>query len=437
MYAFEIGIIFALILVNGFFSGSELAIVSARKSRLQALATRGNRGARAALKLLEDPTKFLSSIQIGITLIGVLTGIYSGAALAGDLGGALRGLWPPLDPYALQIAYVVIVLCVTYATLILGELVPKRVALAHAEPIATIVATPMTWVAKLAAPLVTVLRASTEAVTRLLPFTSAGQSSVTEDDLRALVAVGAQEGVLHRRERELIERVLLLADRSVESAMVPRGDVVWLDVNEPLETLWQEARASGHARFLVCDGALEHLLGVLTLADLGEALREGRLDRDKYLRPPLYVPITVSLLRLLDIFRTSSVHLAIVADEYGGIEGIATPADVLKAIAGEIADLGSRERAEATRRADGAWLVDGHLSIHEFQQLLDRTDLARGDEYHTVAGLVLWHLGRLPLAGEKLRYRDLEIEVVDMDGPRIDKLSIVKAKAPARTRNVK
>jgi putative hemolysin len=155
------------------------------------------------------------------------------------------------------------------------------------------------------------------------------------------------------------------------------------------------------------------------------------------LRPPLYVPITVSLLRLLDIFRTSSVHLAIVADEYGGIEGIATPADVLKAIAGEIADLGSRERAEATKRADGAWLVDGHLSIHEFQQLLDRTDLARGDEYHTVAGLVLWHLGRLPLAGEKLRYRDLEIEVVDMDGPRIDKLSITQSKVPVRARNLR
>ena len=434
MYAFEIGIIFTLILVNGFFAGSELAIVSARKSRLQALATRGNRGARAALKLLEDTTRFLSSIQIGITLIGVLTGIYSGAALAADLAEALSA-WSVLAPYAQEIAYVVIVLCVTYASLILGELVPKRVALAHAESIATFVAVPMTWVAKLGSPLVWVLQTSTEAVTRLLPFTSAGQSSVTEDDLRALVATGAQQGVLHRRERELIERVLLLADRSVESAMVPRGDVVWLDVNEPLETLWQEARASGHARFLVCDGTLEHLLGVITLADLGEALREGKLDREKCLRPPLYVPITVSLLRLLDIFRTSSVHLAIVADEYGGIEGIATPADVLKAIAGEIADLGSRERAEATRRTDGGWLVDGHLSIHEFQTLLDRNDLARGDEYHTVAGLVLWHLGRLPRAGEKMRYRDLEIEVVDMDGPRIDKLSIVRTKAVARARS--
>jgi putative hemolysin len=342
--------------------------------------------------------------------------------------------WSVLAPYAREIAYAVIVLCVTYASLILGELVPKRVALAHAESIATFVAVPMTWVAKLGSPLVWVLQTSTEAVTRLLPFTSAGQSSVTEDDLRALVATGAQQGVLHRRERELIERVLLLADRSVESAMVPRGNVVWLDVNEPLETLWQEARASGHARFLVCDGTLEHLLGVITLADLGEALREGKLDREKCLRPPLYVPITVSLLRLLDIFRTSSVHLAIVADEYGGIEGIATPADVLKAIAGEIADLGSRERAEATRRTDGGWLVDGHLSIHEFQTLLDRNDLARGDEYHTVAGLVLWNLGRLPRAGEKMRYRDLEIEVVDMDGPRIDKLSIVKTKAVARAR---
>jgi putative hemolysin len=408
MHALEIAIIFALFLVNGFFAGSELAIVSARKTRLQALATRGSGGARAALKLLDDPTRFLSSVQIGITLIGVLTGIYSGAALAGDLAVALRAS-ALLAPYAEEIAYTAIVLCVTYASLILGELVPKRVALAHAESIAIFVAAPMTWIAKGAAPLVWVLRVSTEAVMNLLPVKSAGQSSVTEDDLRALVATGAQQGVLHRRERELIERVLLLADRSVESTMVPRGDVVWLDVDEPLEQLWEEARDSGHARFLLCEGALDHLLGVITLADLGEALRHGGLDREKYVRPPLFVPISLSLLRLLDLFRTSSVHLAIVADEYGGIEGIVTPVDLLKAIAGEIADLGSRERAEAVR----------------------------GDEYHTVAGLVLWHLGRLPSPGQKLRYRDLEIEVLDMDGPRIDALLVTKAKAAARSRDRK
>lgn len=429
MYWVEIATILALCLLNGFFAGSELAIFSARKTRLQTLAKGGSHGAAAALKLLDDPTRFLSSIQVGITLIGVLTGLYSGAALAEDLAVALRG-FPSIAPYAGELAFTFIVLCVTYLQLVIGELVPKRIAIAHAEAIASWVATPMTWIARVGAPVVWLLRASTEAVTKLLPVKAAEHAQVTEDDLRALVLTGTQQGVLHRRERELIERVLLLADRSVESTMVPRGDVIWLDLNDPIDRLWEEARTSGHARFPLCDATLEKMLGVITLADLGEALRLGRLDRERYVRPPLSVPNTISLLRLLDIFRTSSAHLAVVTDEYGGIEGIVTPADVLKAIAGEIADLGSRERAEIVRRGDGSWLVDAHLSIHEFEQLLDRRDLARGDDFHTVAGLVLWHLGRLPRTGEKLRFRDLEIEVVDMDGPRIDTLLVSKAVRP-------
>jgi putative hemolysin len=423
MYWIEAGIILGLILLNGFFAGSELAIVAARKGRLRAQAERGARGARHALALMENPTRFLSSIQIGITLIGILTGMYSGTALAEDLAVTLRQL-PWLAPYAEEVAFTFIVLVVTYASLIIGELVPKRVALAHAETIAAYVAIPMGWVARIAAPLVWLLQVSTEAVTRLLPLTSAPHASVTDDDLRALVATGAQEGVFERRERDMIEGVLRLADRSVESVMVPAGDIVWLDVNEPPEDLWREARASGHARFLVCDGELDRLLGVITLADLGEALRQGRLDAEQHFRAPLHVPTAISLLRLLDIFRTSSVHLAIITDEYGGIHGLATPADILKAIAGELGDAGSRERAEIVRRDDDSWLIDGHLSIHELETHLDRRDLTRGDDYHTVAGFVLWHLGRLPVAGEKLRWRDLEIEIIDMDGPRIDKVVV-------------
>ncbi|MGH8286934.1 MAG: hemolysin family protein [Steroidobacteraceae bacterium] len=423
MYWIESGIILGLILLNGFFAGSELAIVSAKKGRLRARAERGERGARQALALMENPTRFLSSVQIGITLVGILTGMYSGAALAEDLAVTLQQAnW--FGRYAEEVAFAAVVLIVMYASLIVGELVPKRIALAHAETIATHVATPMMWVARIAEPLVWLLQTSTEAVARLLPLTSAPLASVTEDDVRALVATGAQEGVFHRREREMIEGVLRLADRSVESVMVPSGDIVWLDINEPLEELWREARTSGHARFLVCDGELDRLLGVITLADLGEAFRHGRLDPEQHLRAPLHVPSSVSLLRLLDIFRTASVHLAIVTDEYGGIHGLATPADILKAIAGELGDVGSRERAEALRRDDGSWRIDGHLSIHELEQRLERRDLTRGDDYHTIAGFVLWHLGRLPVAGETLRWRDLEIEIVDMDGPKIDKLLV-------------
>jgi putative hemolysin len=278
----------------------------------------------------------------------------------------------------------------------------------------------------LTAPLVWLLQTSTEAVTKLLPMTSAPQTSITEDEVRALISTGAKEGVFLRREKELIEGVLRLADRSVESIMVPRGDIIWLDLNAPLEELWAEARESGHARFLLCEGDLEQLIGVITLADLGEALRLGRLDREQHVRGPLHIPSSVSLLKLLELFQGASVHVAIVTDEYGGIRGLATPADILKAIAGELPEMGSREQAGAVQREDGSWLVDGHLSIHEAERYLERSDLAHGENYHTVAGFVLWHLGRLPVSGEKLSWRDLQFEVVDMDGTRIDKVMIFR-----------
>ena len=412
-----------MILINGFFAGSELALMSARKVRLRTRADQGHRGARVALQLLENPTRLLSSVQIGITLVGILTGVYSGAVFAEDLAGILERI-PWLVSYAKESAFGMVVVIVTYLSLILGELVPKRLALAHAEAIAAFVAVPMLWVARVAAPLVWLLQVSTEAVTKLLPVQSAPHASLIEDEVRALIAAGTKEGVFLRREKEMIDGVLRLADRSVESVMVPRGDIIWLDIKAPLEELWSEARSSGHARFLLCEGELEQLLGVITLADLGEALRLGRLDPERHIRAPLHVPPSVSLLKLLDLFREASVHLAIVTGEYGEIRGLATPVDVLKAIAGELPELGSRERAEAVQREDGSWLIDGQLGIHEAGRRLGRNDLAHGEDYHTVAGFVLWHLGRLPVAGESLVWRDLRFEIVDMDGPRIDKVLI-------------
>ena len=310
---------------------------------------------------------------------------------------------------------------------------PKRIALAHAEALASAVAAPMSWIARIASPLVWLLQASTEAVAKLLPISSAPQTSVTDDEIRALVAAGTKEGVVHRREQEMIEGVLRLADRPVESVMVSRGDIIWLDAKAPLSDLWAEARQSGHARFLLSEGELEQLLGVLTLADLGEALRLNAPTLSPYTRPPLHVPPSVSLLRLLELFRESSVHLAVVTDEYGGIEGLVTPADILKVIAGELGDFGGRERAEAVRREDGSWLVDGQLGIHELERVLERKDLAHGDNYYTAGGFVLWHLGRVPVTGETLTWRDLLIEVVDMDGPRIDKILVNLRKGTPQT----
>jgi len=416
----EILVILLLILLNGFFALSEMALVSARRTRLQAAAEHGKAGARSALALMEDPTTFLSAIQIGITLIGILTGVYSGAALASWLADILTQLG--LDGrYTQKAAFVAVVLIVTFVSLIIGELVPKRVALTHAESLAIFVAPVMRVFARIMAPLVWLLRASVNLILKLLPLSSAPQAAVTEDDVRALVAEGTRAGVFLASERRLLEGVLALADRKVGSIMVPRQDVIWLDLEEPLEALWQQAKESGHARFLVAREKLDNLLGMISLADLSEVLHRGRLDAERDLQPPLHIPDSLTVLQLLDQFQKSSTHLAIVTDEYGEIEGITTPIDILKAIAGELPELGSRERSEALQRTDGSWLVDGHLPIEELQRRLGRRDMT-GRDYHTVAGFVLARLGRIPKAGDTLTWRDLRIEIMDMDGVRIDKV---------------
>lgn len=427
MIARDILILFLLILLNGFFALSEMALVSAKRVRLQAAAEHGRRGAKSALALLEDPTGFLSAVQIGITLIGILTGVYSGATFATYFAEYLvqMGMDPEL---ADNLAFIGVVVLVTYVSLIFGELVPKRVALTHAEALAMFVAPIMRVFAKSMAPGVWLLRVTVNAVLNILPISSATQGAVTEDDVRALIAEGTTAGVFLASERRLIEGVLALADRKVGSIMIPRQDMIWLDINEPLPELWQQAKNSGHARFLVARDRLDNLLGVITLADLSEALRKSRLDPERDLQPPLHVPDSISVLQLLDQFQRSSTHLALVTDEYGGIEGMTTPIDILKAIAGELPELGSRERPEAVQRTDGSWLVDGHMPIEELQRRLNRRDLV-GRDYHTVAGFVLARLGRIPKAGDVMSWRDFRIEIMDMDGMRIDKVLISLASA--------
>ncbi|HKQ84504.1 MAG TPA: hemolysin family protein [Steroidobacteraceae bacterium] len=427
MIARDILILFLLILLNGFFALSEMALVSAKRVRLQAAAEHGRRGAKSALALLEDPTGFLSAVQIGITLIGILTGVYSGATFATYFAEYLvqMGMDPEL---ADNLAFIGVVVLVTYVSLIFGELAPKRVALTHAEALAMFVAPIMRVFAKSMAPGVWLLRVTVNAVLNILPISSATQGAVTEDDVRALIAEGTTAGVFLASERRLIEGVLALADRKVGSIMIPRQDMIWLDINEPLPELWQQAKNSGHARFLVARDRLDNLLGVITLADLSESLRKGRLDPERDLQPPLHVPDSISVLQLLDQFQRSSTHLALVTDEYGGIEGMTTPIDILKAIAGELPELGSRERPEALQRADGSWLVDGHMPIEELQRRLNRRDLV-GRDYHTVAGFVLSRLGRIPKAGDLMSWRDFRIEIMDMDGMRIDKVLISPASA--------
>jgi putative hemolysin len=424
MLSRDVLILLLLFLLNGFFSLSEMALVAAKRARLQTAAEQGKAGAKSALALMEDPTILLSAIQICITLIGLITGIYSAARFAGPLWNVFIEWGMPVE-YAENTAYGAVVLVVTYVSLILGELMPKRVALLHAESLAIFVAPTMRLFATGMAPLVWLLRVTVNALLKMLPISSAPQAAVTEDDVRALVAEGTMAGVFLASERRLLEGVLALADRKVGSIMIPRQDVIWLDVEEPVEVLWQQAKESGHARFLVAREKFDNLLGMITLADLSEALHRGRLDPDNDLEPPLHIPDSISVLQLLDQFQRSSTHLAVVTDEYGEIEGITTPIDILKAIAGELPELGSRERPESIQREDGSWLVDGHMPIEELQQRLARRDMG-GRDYHTVAGFVLARLGRIPKAGDTVTWRDLKIEIVDMDGVRIDKILLRK-----------
>jgi putative hemolysin len=430
MSSSEVLVILLLTLLNGFFALSEMALVSAKRSRLQTFAEQGRTGAKSAIALLEDPTTLLSAIQIGITLITIFTGLYSGATFAAPLAGMLIGYGVP-PRYAEEIAYGIVVLIITFLSLIIGELVPKRVALLHAETLALRVAPVMRLFATVTAPLVWTLRVSSNAVLRILPVSAAPQAAVTEDDVRALVAEGTRAGVFLASERRLVEGVLALADRKVGSIMIPRQDVIWLDIEDPIDSLWQQAKASGHARFLIAREKLDTLLGMITLANLSEAVHRGVLDPDRDLEPPLHIPDSISVLQLLDQFQKSSTHLAVVTDEYGEIEGITTPIDILKAIAGELPELGSRERPELTQRENGSWLVDGHLPIEELQRRLNRRDMV-GRDYHTVAGFVLARLGRIPKAGDTLTWRDLKVEIMDMDGVRIDKILLSKSdKAPS------
>jgi putative hemolysin len=417
-------ILLLLLALNGLFAMAEFAVVSSRRIRLKQMADAGSKGARAALKLLEEPTRFLSAVQIGITLIGVLAGVYSGANFAGPLAAWISG-WMPWPEHADTVAYVVVVVGVTYLSLIIGELVPKRWALSHPESFAAALAPPMQQLARVSAPLVWLLQRSTELVLRLLRIHKTTRHAITEEEVRAMIAEGTREGVFHLEEHRMIEGVLKLADRNVRSVMVPRGDIAWLDVEDSHDTIWRLVKGSGHSRFLVCRGEIDELVGVVRVTELVEwAAEADGAELARRAEPPLVVQETTTVLRLLELFREAGVHLAVVVDEHGSIEGIVTATDVLTAIAGELPDVGDADLPEAVRRPDDSWLLDGRLPIGEAERLLERGDLASGDDYTTIAGFVLAQLGRLPATAEAFEWKDLRFEVVDMDGKRIDKLLV-------------
>ena len=420
-------ILFSLILVNGLFAMAELAVFSSRPTRLKQMAEAGSKGARAALRLLDDPTRFLSTAQFGITLIGVLAGVYSGARFAEPLGELLAGveLLAPIVQYTDTIAYGIVVVGVTYLSLVIGELVPKRWALTNPEAVAALIARPMEMLAGLSAPLVWLLQGSTELVVRALGLKKSTSRGLTEEEIRSMITEATRAGVFHVDEHRMIEGVLRLPDRTVRSIMIPRGEVVWLDLADSRDTVWNAIRTGSHSRYPVCRGDLDELLGIVQTGDLADWLRDpSGGDLVSRLRAPLIVHESTRVLRLLDLFRESKLNFAVVVDEHGSIEGIVTPGNILTAIAGELPEAASEEVPEAVKREDESWLIDGRMAIDNVERLLACGNMRSGDDYTTLAGFVLAQLGHLPATAESFRWRGLRFEVVDMDGRRIDKLLI-------------
>ena len=427
----EIAIVLFLVLLNGYFSMSELAVVSARRARLQHLADQRVRGARTAIALAEDPGRFLSTVQVGITLVGVLTGAFGGASLAGYLAAWLRPI-PALEGWADGIALAVVVLAITYVTLIAGELVPKRLALIAPESIALRVSRPMRFLSRIGGPIVWVLQKSTDGVLALFGVDRTKSPTVSEDEVRMMIAEGTSAGVFHQAERHMIERLLRLADRSVQAIMTPRFDVVWLDTNDAWEVVRREIAASGHSRLLVCRGEIDEVVGVVQTKDLVDInLHVSGFDLKKVVRQPLVVHESTTILRLLEMFREAPVHMAVIVDEYGSLVGLATPIDILGGIAGDLPEAGNEDVPEATRREDGSWLIDGMMDIERAETLLERRDMRGDHDFNTLAGFVLWRLGRLPHAGDAIEWEGLRFEVIDMDGRRVDKVLVQPATPPS------
>jgi len=425
----DIAILLALIVLNGAFAMSEIALIAARKGRLQPLAEEADAGALAALRLHEEPTQFLSTIQIGITSIGILNGIVGEAALAPVLAGWLhaRGLEGKFVDYASTAAVVILI---TYFSIVLGELVPKRLAQLDPEAVARRVARPMELLARIARPFVKLLAGSTRLVLRALGLKDAQARPVTEEEIHALLVEGSDAGVIEEHEHDMVRNVFRLDDRQIGSLMVPRRDVIYLDASRPWEENVKRIGESGHTRYPVVRGGLRDIIGVISARNLlKRALRGEAPDWESDLQPPVFVPESLTGMELLQNFRASGRQLAFVVDEYGELLGIVTLRDVFEAITGEFRS-GRAEDQWAVQRDDGSWLLDGLIPVPELKDRLELKELPEEDRYNTLSGLLMMLLGRLPQTGDKADWGGWRFEIVDMDAKRIDKVLATPLGAP-------
>ncbi|HEY6612560.1 MAG TPA: hemolysin family protein [Pseudomonas sp.] len=419
----EILILIGLIVLNGIFAMSEIALVTARKARLMKLAAEGDKAASVALKLGEDPTKFLSTIQIGITSIGILNGIVGEAALAGPLSQWLQSFGVAGNAASIG-ATAAVVIVVTYVSIVVGELVPKRIGQISPESIARLVARPMQVLALIARPFVMLLSVSTHALLRLMGVKQRSQASVTEEEIQAMLEEGSESGVIEQHQHEMVRNVFRLDDRQLGSLMTPRSDIVCVDIRRSPEENLQMLIESEHTRFPVCDGGLDKLLGVTHAKQALACVAKGEIpDFSANLQPCVYVPETLTAMELLEQFRANDMQIAFVIDEYGEIEGIVTLQNVLVALTGEFTPRNA-EDAWAVQRDDGSWLLDGAIPIPEMKDRLELKIVPEEDKgrYHTISGMIMLLLGRVPGTGSHVDWAGWRFEVVDMDGKRIDKV---------------
>jgi putative hemolysin len=422
----EILFVLGLTLLNGIFAMGELAIVSARRPRLLAMERKGSLGAAAALKLQEDPQRFLPTVQVGITLVGILAGVFGGAAIAGPLGDWLES-YPFMIGLGHELAFAFVVLAITYVNLILGELVPKQLALRNPEALAVTLARPLTALARVNAPFIWLLSRSSAFILGLLGKPPAEQG-VTEEEVKAVVAEGVEAGALDQNERQMIERVLRLADRPVRALMTPRPEVAWLDRHAPAQDIAAALRAENVTRFVVAEKRVDNVVGVVAVKDLLDQMLEGApLSIGAVLRQPIVLPDNLSALDALERLRADSIGLALVLDEYGSFEGVVTASDLLEAIVGELGPAPEAVNAGAVIRFDGSLLLDGMMALDELRERLAEFEPPpQSAAYHTVAGLMLGLLQRIPREGDRIAHSGWRFEIIDMDGRRVDKVLAVR-----------
>ena len=423
----ELSLIFVLLLANGMFSVAEIAIVAARKARLRQLADGGDSHARIALEVAGSPNAFLATVQIGITLISVSTASFAEATMATRLAGPMKQIaW--LAPYSDKVSSAVVVIVLTYFTLVIGELVPKRLGLSNPEGIARTLAGPMRKLSAIASPLVALLSSSTEALLKLLRFKQGQQATVTDEEVKLLVKEGMRAGLFHPSEPAMVEGVMALDQIPVRDLMTPRAKIIWISVRDPHEAIWHKVVVSGHTTFPVYERDRDDLVGVVSVKAIYANLAAGTAVNMKDLTTPaLVVPASQSASSLVEKFKQTGKHVALVADEFGSITGLVSLHDIMEAIIGELPSPDERAKPRAIRRDDGSWLVDGMLSVEEFERQLTDFKLHPQTErdYQTFAGFIVKHLGHVPREGETFQLHGYHVEVIDLDGQRVDKLLLM------------